>query len=340
MLTVQEPKTDEEKAYCLLFEEFKPVFRWTASEPRDPKGSFDLSQLSTPAKYERLTGNFFQGLCDYSVMKPEKEAELGRFIDDAVPKERRLYADEEWSPSIMATTRSLFLYPEDGYIQAVTRYSWPALRILIFHNSDNSTHPKAFTRFLEEHPNVHIWLVNNLIQHPRVRTLPLFFENRMWLILRTIEREDRICLEGGRDIRFLLPGFTVRGKVRERWMKEKEELRDFRDLWVAPFMGYDDALDMLATAEAVVCPPGNGADTHRHWEALLSGCSLILDDNDHTRNLIEEYPSLPITAIKSLQDLRGLPPFTRPTPRFHPILLKSFWKILFDSHIYEQPHPV
>jgi hypothetical protein len=69
------------------------------------------------------------------------------------------------------------------------------------------------------------------------------------------------------------------------------------------------------------------------------GCSLLLDDNDHTRNLIEEYPSLSITAIKGLQDLRSLPPFTAP-PRFHPMLLKAFWKTLFDSYIYEQPQPV
>jgi hypothetical protein len=102
---------------------------------------------------------------------------------------------------------------------------------------------------------------------------------------------------------------------------------------VFPKVEVDDYLDILQDSKAVICPPGNGVDTHRHWETLLTGGYAIVQANPHTQNLLREYPSLPLIPIKQIEDIHIIEiPSESPSP-FHPMLLLEFWNILFESHV-------
>lgn len=322
------PKREEDTFYLQLFEEFQPEFSFSGEDSYTGP-----PLLAIPEPYEPVTGAFLQSLCDYSVVSVKKENEEGVCLDDAVPKERRLYIGEEWPESVIQTARSLCTYPEPGYFDAIRRYEWPALRLIVFHNSDNSTNQELFSEFLEEHPEVRIWLVNSLQANDRVRCVPLLFENPVWARLRGQSYRRVPYRNEKREFQILYPGITVRGEVRTRWAEELQGLRDFPPLYAAPFMAYEDALELLEDSVAVVCPPGNGADTHRHWEVLLAGAWMILQNNDHTKRLLEEYPSLPAFPIENLSELRTLQiPEKGPAP-FHPILLRRFWEILYQSYL-------
>jgi hypothetical protein len=324
------PARPEDTFYLQLFEEFRPEFEFSSFSREDVSGQ---PLLQIPEPYEPVTGAFLQSLCDYSVVSVKKENEEGVCLDDAVPKERRLYTGEEWPESVIQTARSLCTYPEPGYFDAIRRYKWPALRLILFHNSDNSTNQELFCEFLKEHPAVRIWLVNSLQPNERVRCVPLFCKNPVWERIWKQSYIQQPCRKEEREFQILYPGTTVRGEVRTRWAEELQELRDFTPLYAAPFMAYEDALELLEDSVAVVCPPGNGADTHRHWEVLLAGAWMILQNNDHTKRLLEEYPSLPIFPIDDLADLRTLQiPGEGPAP-FHPLLLRRFWEILYRSYI-------
>ena len=48
----------------------------------------------------------------------------------------------------------------------------------------------------------------------------------------------------------------------------------------------------LPNYKFVISPEGNGIDCHRHYEALMSGCIPILEDNPLTKKKYKKYPVL------------------------------------------------
>jgi hypothetical protein len=54
----------------------------------------------------------------------------------------------------------------------------------------------------------------------------------------------------------------------------------------------------MSKHQFVICPPGNGIDTHRLWEALYLGCYPIVLGN----RIYSDY-SLPILQIKDWSDV-------------------------------------
>ena len=67
-------------------------------------------------------------------------------------------------------------------------------------------------------------------------------------------------------------------------------------------------LDLVSMAECgiVLCPRGNGMDTHRVWETLLVGAIPALLASDHSARLLREL-NLPHIALTSWEELRDYP---------------------------------
>ena len=53
----------------------------------------------------------------------------------------------------------------------------------------------------------------------------------------------------------------------------------------------------------MLCPRGNGMDTHRFWECLLLGAIPVVLESDHCARLAREM-KLPVVTIKHWSDLR------------------------------------
>ena len=107
---------------------------------------------------------------------------------------------------------------------------------------------------------------------------------------------------------------------------------DIPGMEVLEHMPKEEYRKRLNTSLAILCPSGNGADTHRLWESLYAGCWGIVEDNDHTKCLMEQYPALPLIPVASPKDIADIliPEVAAP---FHPMLLRSFWRILFESYL-------
>jgi len=52
----------------------------------------------------------------------------------------------------------------------------------------------------------------------------------------------------------------------------------------------------MARHQFVICPEGNGVDSHRIWEALYLGCVPIVSESETTAS----FEGLPIVRINSL----------------------------------------
>lgn len=66
------------------------------------------------------------------------------------------------------------------------------------------------------------------------------------------------------------------------------------------FMNYLDYIQIIKNYKFIVSPEGNGVDTHRTYEALLSGCVPIVETN-HMMTL--KYPNLPILYTSDYSEI-------------------------------------
>ena len=293
-------------------------------------GTFDLSSLDIPSSLLAVTGEFLMSFCDYIVLNRAKNEEIGPWIDAVVPPARQLYVEDEWD---VKNVRSLFVYPESGLLRHTLSKDWPDLRLIVSHNGDNCPDYEVLIPFLDAHPNVYAWLQNNMVVHPQIRTLPIAEQNRLWRGGRyDWEPSVSICRAAERSHNFLYSFCWPTAPIRRVWFKEAQGLRT--SLPTLDFYPHrvprEDYIEMLTQARAVICPPGNGIDTHRHWETLYNGAWAAVQDNPHTHCLMREYPSLPLIPIASPAAIPA-PPTELPSP-FHPLLLRPFWRTLFDSY--------
>ena len=61
--------------------------------------------------------------------------------------------------------------------------------------------------------------------------------------------------------------------------------------------------ELLRTTKFVICPPGNGPDTHRSWEAIYSGAIPVVLRNHFSHELADQ---LPVLAVETYEDFLGL----------------------------------
>lgn len=322
----RKPRTELETRYLKFFEEFQIEYNETIPDSDE----YDMTQLEGASDVLPVTGEFLQAMCDYTVIDREK---YNHSVSYTTPHEKQLFIEEEWD--IIEPT-SLFVYPDRDLLKiALSRRAWPKLRLLVLHNSDNQANYDVLIPFLEANPQVYAWLQHNTVSHPRIRSLPIGDQNRCWRGGdASYDPTIRICRSVEREYGILFPWCSDTNPIRPIWFREAYLLRSCKDLFIMPRLSKDDYIETLEGSTAIICPPGNGLDTHRHWESLYAGAWAIVHSNAHTQCLLRQYPSLPMIPISSLKDLEDVVIPSTPSP-FHPMLLRHFWTVMFRSYCYE-----
>jgi hypothetical protein len=314
---------------------------------------FVMSQLDIPTQpFLPVTGEFLQSLCDYTVINVQKKKEMHdwiniaapidrqlmtQWIDIATPLERQLFTEVEWPANVIATAKSLFVYPDTDLLKAlIDRGPWPALRLIVCHNGDDPVNYELLLPFLDANPTLYAWIQNNVVSHPRIRSIPIAESNRMWREgTAELDPPITVCRSSSRDYGILYPWCSDTHHSRRMWFEQARGLRAWRPdmhLFTLPHPK-EDYIEALESAHAVVCPRGNGLDTHRHWEVLYKGAWAIVPANAHTVCMLLEYPSLPFIPIESPIEIPSLElPVMSPSP-FHPMLLRPFWQIMYKSYL-------
>lgn len=334
----RQPTTPAEENYIRFFEEFHPIIKHAqvtsrliiGSEVDYPRRPYRLSNLDIPTEpFLPVTGEFLQGLCDYTIIHKEVDTIFGEWNYYTHSRERHFFVEDEWPPHLFQAT-SLFIHPSFGGANArrVFSHEWPNLRLIVFHNSDYPVDYRSVVPFLEANPKVWCWAENAVEWHPRIKVVPIGEQNRMWrggdAAYEPTVFTSRSTV---RDVEILVPYWRCfTNPIRYIWNEQARE----RGLTILPEMPVKEYLERVAGAKALVCPPGNGLDTHRHWDALRLGAWAIVEDNDHTRYLLQSYPSLHLIPVDDLTQPITIPPGL---PPFHPVMLRAYWEVLFASHI-------
>ncbi len=162
--------------------------------------------------------------------------------------------------------------------------------VIITHNSDLNV-----TSEYNIPLNVRKWFTTNVATSDgRLESIPIGLENDRWYPDLNKKKKMLIKLQGQRGYKNLVyMNHNIRTNLAER-TKPYEQL--LHKHYVTTRMGsngqdFDDYLDNLYSHFFVVCPQGNGMDTHRLWETLYMGAIPIVKA-DLNNKFYEHFPIL------------------------------------------------
>lgn len=167
--------------------------------------------------------------------------------------------------------------------------------VIVTHNCDEEVN-------FEPPDNVIRWFAQNVaITHPRIESIPIGLENDKWY--KDIHKKDKMVIKTGqtKHIRNLL---YINHNISTYPGRNKPYRLLAEKTWVTARYGtngkgFDEYLDDIYNHKYVICPRGNGIDTHRLWECLYLGAIPIVEKD--TNNWF--YNDLPILYIKDWEEV-------------------------------------
>jgi hypothetical protein len=182
--------------------------------------------------------------------------------------------------------------------------------VLFSHNGDRGI-GNAFRKELERDRLVAWFAQNPLIEHPKLRALPIGIANPYWphgdqRILCAV-RAKRLPKSVLFDVSF---NPATNPAVREYCIEQT-------GLQPAPTRPFGEYLEGLASSYFCLSPEGNGIDSQRTWEALYLRTIPVV-----TRNLVtDQHSDLPMIVVDDWADFREVD--------FSPSLYEETWGV-FD----------
>jgi hypothetical protein len=232
-----------------------------------------------------LSGERFQQLCDVYC---GDSFHLARNPKIAAEPQKHMYLENlnvPWSNPALVFCYSCAL---PLLMEKLSYFQNPF--VLVSHNEDLNV-VETF-RPIADHPLVMKWFAQNLMMvHPKVVSIPIGIANEMWphgniqTLTQTIQMAKHIPkLE---DVFFNFSLHTNPGQ-REHC---RSKLLQKRLLWTNN-LPHEVYVMKMASHQFAICPPGNGIDCHRTWEALYLGTIPVLLRSVFTETLQKSVPCI------------------------------------------------
>lgn len=180
----------------------------------------------------------------------------------------------------------------------------------------NSDYPIDVYRFNKKPKNVKKWFAQNaIINHIDLVPIPIGIENKLPafrdghgigyydnaqlkedLVLRNLQVTPTKKIYANFNIS---TNYHYRSLVRDVCVKS-----DYID-WDEPNLSLVEFFDKILDYEMIVCPAGNGVDTHRLWEVLYSNrIPITIKVGDF--KIYELYDKLPVIILDNIEDLYNI----------------------------------
>jgi hypothetical protein len=242
------------------------------------------SNPTGPSSYPYISGDTWRHHADYILSDCE------RFLPAQVKEGDIIYVEQD----SLAMFHSLYQ----------PRIQCPY--ILITANCDrggDDQMPGKYEALLEDSHLV-AWFTQNIDRssNSKLHPIPIGLANRKWGWGRIELYDERIP--------------EARSRIRSQWVyanfsvgtnrQVRQPVWDYYSLnsldgrvKMIPFRDHLEYMEEMPNFRFVLCPPGNGLDTHRVWEALLLGSFPIVIHS----SLNPLYEDLPVLILNSWQDL-------------------------------------
>jgi len=178
--------------------------------------------------------------------------------------------------------------------------------VLISHNSDGKVldYDTQFGANINYIPdNIIKWYAQNVcVKHPKLESIPIGLENKIWY--PHLNKGEKILKKSKEEKKYknLL---YISHNIKTNPLERTEPYEIFKnEFWVTINYGvnginFDDYLHNLHSHKFVLCPEGNGTDTHRTWETLYVGSIPI--EKRNLNNIF--YIDLPICFVDKWSDI-------------------------------------
>jgi len=183
------------------------------------------------------------------------------------------------------------LFVKTDYLADYVAQSWGLPRhTLVTGLSDYS--PSTFMsddqiRSLFDRPNIVEWYAQNVCTvHPKLKHLPIGLED-------TPSKLD-FCTRYGQQLRDTPKAETVYTNFSPATNPHE---RNCFATSAGPKVSFEEYMRTMATHKYVMCPMGNGIDTHRFWEAQVCGCIPIVRC---PKEFLATYADVPYISIPGI----------------------------------------
>ena len=167
---------------------------------------------------------------------------------------------------------------------------------LITHQTDISIDEKLF---LSKPKCVSEWYSPNIsYAHPALKVIPLGIANNyskknllvkdLMTVTKKEEKKEKLYLNFVEST-----NRSKRADIYDYFRAKK---------WVViddPILSLGEYKERLNSHKFILCPPGNGVDTHRVWESLYLGSIPVVEKN----TVYQKYAGLPIITYNNLEEL-------------------------------------
>lgn len=164
--------------------------------------------------------------------------------------------------------------------------------------------------------NIKKWYAQNaLVNNPILEPIPIGLENQLPSLReghgigygdRVIEREKIFAaINSKKKIpnKFIYANFNINTNVNHRLPVKDICLSTDFILWQEPNLTINDFFNQILDHKMIVCPAGNGVDTHRLWEVLYCDrVPIIIKLGPY--KIYELYKQLPIIILDSIEKLK------------------------------------
>lgn len=120
----------------------------------------------------------------------------------------------------------------------------------------------------------------------------------------TLSKEKQRDIQVGKHNKLILCAVNDRTDIRRRGkakINRKSIMNIVNDNGIQNVvLKPEQYFDELSNYKFIISPEGNGIDCHRHYEALLSGCIPIIEDNEDMRR---KYKDMPILYTKDYSEI-------------------------------------
>lgn len=231
--------------------------------------------------------------------------------------------------------------------------------VLVLNDGDNDfpSHvfeaERAFVEFLNDPRILHIYSQNNLVNHPKITSLPIGMDYHTLSVMTNSWGPITSPLEQERQL------FEIRDRSPPFWQREIKCYSNFH-FFFGNGHGQDrkDAISKIPKELViyqnnstlryetwtnqvkyafVISPHGNGLDCHRTWEAINLGC-LVIVKNSVLDILYEDLPVLIVNDWSNVtQELLNSTVEKFKNKKFNmEKLTLNYWKTKFKSHFQEK----
>lgn len=193
--------------------------------------------------------------------------------------------------------------------------------ILLTHNSDENIVTED-TKYIDE--KIIHWFAQNLTipENEKLSLLPIGFENRLYLNNGKVKNLKIIENNQNTKINKILSSFNVNTNFRAR-NELLKILPNYKNVDNRLFDTPLDYLNNLKNYKFLVCPEGNGIDTHRIWEGLLARTIPIMLNSVFAQNL--QSKGVPLVLLNDWRELSN----------FNVEIIEENYKVFEDKNFDE-----